>query len=160
MPRAIDPLVALSIAGIFCLAVAPLSAQTAGGVLEGRAAFGDWRADRPGVRRLIRQQDLPPPQPSESVTNRVRVAHRSGQKPLVPSGFTVNLFASGLAGPRIIRAAPNGDIFVAESRAGRISVLRRRRITSRAFARAHSMAGLGITSAPTRIRFTGVSGQI
>jgi glucose/arabinose dehydrogenase len=124
MPRAIDPLVALSIAGIVCLAVAPLSAQTAGGVLEGRAAFGDWRADRPGVRRLIRQQDLPPPQSSESVTNRVRVAHRTDQKPLVSSGFTVNLFASGLAGPRIIRVAPNGDIFVAESRAGRISVLR------------------------------------
>jgi len=29
-----------------------------------------------------------------------------------------------LAGPRIIRSAPNGDVFVAESEAGRISVLR------------------------------------
>ena len=46
------------------------------------------------------------------------------QKPIVPNGFEVNLFASGLAGPRIIRTAPNGDVFVAESSAGRIRVLR------------------------------------
>ncbi len=50
--------------------------------------------------------------------------HRTDQKPIVPNGFEVNLFASGLAGPRIIRTAPNGDVFVAESGAGRIRVLR------------------------------------
>jgi glucose/arabinose dehydrogenase len=124
MRRPIDPLLALSIAGVLCLVVAPILAQTAGGVLEGRAAFGDWHADRPGVRRMIRPRDLPPPQPAESVANMVRVARRSDQKPSVPSGFAVELFASGLAAPRLIRAAPNGDIFVAESRAGRIGLLR------------------------------------
>jgi len=124
MRHPIDLLVGLSIAGVFCLAVAPLFAQPAPGVLEGRAAFGDWRTDRPGVRRLIKPRDLPPPQPAEAVANFVRVAHRTDEKPIVPSGFAVNLFASGLTGPRLIRAAPNGDIFVAESRAGRISVLR------------------------------------
>ena len=124
MRRSIDPLLGLSIAGVLCLAVVPLLAQTATGVLEGLAAFGDWRADRPGVHRVIRPRDLPPPQPAESASNFVRVAHRGDEKPLVPAGFAVNLFASGLTGPRLIRAAPNGDIFVAESRAGRISVLR------------------------------------
>ena len=124
MRRPIDPRFALSIGGVLCIAVAPLLAQTAGGVLEGRAAYGDWRADRPGLRRHISAGELRPPQPAESVANFVRVAHRTDEKPLVPSGFAVNLFASGLAGPRIIRAAPNGDIFVAESRAGRVSVLR------------------------------------
>ncbi|MBO0719097.1 MAG: PQQ-dependent sugar dehydrogenase, partial [Rhizobiales bacterium] len=69
-------------------------------------------------------RDLPPPQPKESVANMVRVVQRTDQKPIVPPGFAVNLFASGLTGPRMIRTAPNGDIFVAESRAGRISVLR------------------------------------
>jgi hypothetical protein len=69
----------LSLAGVFCIAVfsaplAPLLAQTAGDVLEGQAAFGDWRADRPGLRRLIKPQDLPPPQVSQSVANWVRVA--------------------------------------------------------------------------------------
>jgi len=120
----IDRSLGLSIAGLVCLAAVPPAAQTAGGVLEGRAAFGDWHADRPGLRRIIKPQDLPPPQPSASVTNMVRVAHRTDQKPRVPSGFTATLFASKLAGPRIIRTAPNGDIFVAESKAGRISVLR------------------------------------
>ena len=124
MRRRFDPLLGLSLAGVFCLAAVPLLAQTATGVLEGRAAFGDWRADRPGVRRLIKPRDLPPPQPKESVANMVRVVQRTDQKPIVPSGFAVELFASGLAGPRIIRTAPNGDIFVAESRAGRITVLR------------------------------------
>ena len=124
MRRPIDPRFALSIAGVLCIAVVPLLAQTAGGVLEGCAAYGDWRADRPGLRRHISAGELRPPQPAESVANFVRVAHRTDEKPLVPSGFAVNLFASGLAGPRIIRAAPNGDIFVAESRAGRVSVLR------------------------------------
>jgi glucose/arabinose dehydrogenase len=42
----------------------------------------------------------------------------------VPEGFSVKLFASGLSNPRIIRVAPNGDIFVAETAANRIRVLR------------------------------------
>ena len=55
MRRPIDPSLSLSIAAVLCLAVAPLLAQAADGVLEGRAAFGDWRADPvtmpyPGVR--------------------------------------------------------------------------------------------------------------
>jgi glucose/arabinose dehydrogenase len=33
----------------------------------------------------------------------------------VPPGFQVSLFASGLESPRLIRVAPNGDVFVAES---------------------------------------------
>jgi hypothetical protein len=99
-------------------------AQTAGRLLEGRAAFGDWRADAPGTRRLIRPGDLPPPQTAQSVSNSVRVVQRTDETPRVPPGFAANLFAAGLSGPRIIRAAPNGDIFVSESRAGRVSVLR------------------------------------
>jgi glucose/arabinose dehydrogenase len=124
MRRSFGPLLTLSIATAVGVVTAPLLAQTAGGVLQGRAAFGDWRADRPGLRRLIRPRDLPAPAPEESVANMVRVVHRTDEKPLVPVGFTVDLFASGLAGPRQIRTALNGDIFVAESRAGRISVLR------------------------------------
>jgi len=42
----------------------------------------------------------------------------------VPAGFEVRQFASGLSGPRTLRVAPNGDIFVAETGAGRIRVLR------------------------------------
>jgi len=40
------------------------------------------------------------------------------------SRYQVELYASGLDNPRLIRTAPNGDLFVAESRPGRIRVLR------------------------------------
>jgi glucose/arabinose dehydrogenase len=108
-----------------CVAVIPLFAQTGSLQLLGAAAFGDWHTDRPGAQRLIRPQDLPAPDLAASVGNYVRIVHRTNdQKPIVPNGFEVNLFASGLAGPRLIRVAPNGDVFVAESNAGRIRVLR------------------------------------
>ena len=109
---------------IVAFAAIPLFAQTAAGLLEGTAAFGDWHSDHPGVRRIIRPQDLPPPNTAASARNFVREVRRTDQKPIVPNGFEVNLFASGLAEPRIIRVAPNGDVFVAESSAGRIRVLR------------------------------------
>jgi hypothetical protein len=84
-------------------AAAPLWAQTNEPALKGTAAFGDWRADRPGVRRLITPQDLPAPDLAASASNSVSHVRRSeDQKPLVPAGFEVNLFASGLAGPRLI----------------------------------------------------------
>ena len=45
-----------------------------------------------------------------------------GAMPQVPEGFAVEVFASGLNQPRVIRIAPNGDIFVAESGSGRVLV--------------------------------------
>jgi glucose/arabinose dehydrogenase len=90
-------------------------------VLTGQAAFGDWRADAPGVWRHITPADLPPPGASPSVSNFPRtVAQPAGAVPQVPPGFKVELFASGLNAP----LAPNGDIFVAETNGGRIRVLR------------------------------------
>ena len=53
------------------------------------------------------------------------MASRTGnEKPLVPPGFQVSLFAAGLEHPRQMRVAPNGDVFVVESGSGRIRVLR------------------------------------
>jgi glucose/arabinose dehydrogenase len=125
MPHPIREYLAASAAVILALAVIPLGAQAGAGLLEGTAAFGDWHADHPGTRRLIRPQDLPAPNTAESARNSVRTVRRSNdQKPIVPNGFEVNLFASNLAGPRLIRVAPNGDVFAAESSAGRIRVLR------------------------------------
>ena len=92
-------------------------------VLRGSDAFGDWRLDKPGLRRLIRAEDLPAPGPSAA--NGPRIAARpSGVMPQVPPGFRIDLFAEGLKGPRILRVAPNGDVFVAETYAGRVRVLR------------------------------------
>ena len=100
-------------------------APTGASLLTGTAAFTDWHADRPGLRRLIRPADLPAANLADSHANGVRSARRSAnEKPQVPAGFEINLFAEGLTEPRIVRAAPNGDIFVAESAAGRVRVLR------------------------------------
>ena len=109
------------------IGVQAAAAQTpAGGtdaLRSGQAAFGDWRGDAPGVRRLIRPADLPPPGASTSASARV-VTRPPGAALKVPPGFKVEEFARDLSDPRQIRIAPNGDVFIAESSAGRIRVLR------------------------------------
>jgi glucose/arabinose dehydrogenase len=52
------------------------------------------------------------------------VKRPEGAWPKAPEGFVVTEFATGLTQPRVIRRAPNGDLFVAESRANQIRVLR------------------------------------
>jgi glucose/arabinose dehydrogenase len=96
-----------------------------GAVLRGKAAFGSWHDDAPGKRRHITAADLPAPFATPSRSNGVRVVARPRDAALkVPAGFEVRQFAGGLTGPRSLRVAPNGDIFVAETGAGRIRVLR------------------------------------
>jgi glucose/arabinose dehydrogenase len=86
--------------------------------------FDDVRDDRPGDVHRITLADLPGPS-TESVFNQPRVTPRpEGALPKAPDGYTVSLFGSGLDQPRLMRTAPNGDLFVAESRAGRVSVFR------------------------------------
>jgi glucose/arabinose dehydrogenase len=94
-------------------------------VRTGAAAFGDWRTDAPGVRRLITPADLPAPFATRSTANMSQHAARTDAEiPKAPPGFAVDLFASGLDMPRVIRVAPNGDVFVAETGAGTVRVFR------------------------------------
>jgi glucose/arabinose dehydrogenase len=94
-------------------------------VRTGAAAFGDWRTDAPGVRRLITPADLPAPYATRSTANMShQEAWTEADVPKAPPGFTVEQFATGLNTPRVIRTAPNGDIFVAETGAGRVRVFR------------------------------------
>ena len=108
------------------LAASPLFALAADAPTRtGAAAYGDWRSDAPGVRRLITPADMPPPDAGRSAANMSEVAARpAGASPRAPAGFSVGLFAAGLDQPRVVRVAPNGDVFVAESGAGRVAVLR------------------------------------
>jgi glucose/arabinose dehydrogenase len=92
-------------------------------VLKGREALGDWQKDKPGVRRLLKPEDQP--SVGESTSNPVQIVRRSKHaRPIAPKGFSVDLIASGLAEPRVIRVAPNGDLFVADSEANTIRVYR------------------------------------
>ena len=78
-----------------------------------------------GHRFLILPGDLPPPFASDSVSNGRSFAPIPDPPVLnLPEGFTVNLFASGLENARWLAVAPGGDVFLAESRADRLSVLR------------------------------------
>ncbi|MBA3882139.1 MAG: sorbosone dehydrogenase family protein [Chthoniobacterales bacterium] len=98
-----------------------------GGItLTGKGAVeADWTKDAPGVRHRITPADLPSPFATESATNSPReVARPDGAQPQVPEGFKIEIFASGFKNPRYLLTAPNGDIFVTESRANSIKVLR------------------------------------
>ncbi len=95
------------------------------GLRTGHAAFGDYRGDGPGVRRHITVADLPAPYSTPSAQNGPNVvASPPGARPHVPPGFRVDVFAHDLLGPRLLRVSPSGDLFVAESQAGRVRVLR------------------------------------
>jgi glucose/arabinose dehydrogenase len=94
-------------------------------VLMGAAAYGDWRGDAPGVRRKITPADMPPPYATASANNGPTVAQRPPNAwPKAPPRFVVQLLATGLDNPRLIRVSPSGDVFIAESRPGRIRVFR------------------------------------
>src|SRR4051812_21362103 len=104
------------------LAVIP---ARAGDVLKGKDALGDWTTDAPGVRRKITVEDLATPYDTPSANNFPRVVPRpEGAWPKAPEGFEVTEFAKGLSEPRVIVRAANGDLFLSESRANRIRVLR------------------------------------
>jgi len=93
--------------------------------LTGGKAFGSWEQAKPGVTRLIRPSDLPPPFETKSASNAPAQETKSADaKPQVPEGFTVDELAGGLSQPRVITIAPNGDVFVADSGNGEIDVFR------------------------------------
>jgi glucose/arabinose dehydrogenase len=132
--------VALAAAALFLPPALP-----AQNTITGQAAFADWNQQQPGVRRKITLADLPEPKPEESVNNTPHVIAKPADAwPIAPAGFKVTLYAGGdttpmqradnkevmrLSGgtftmPRLIRTAPNGDLFLADSGAGTIFILR------------------------------------
>jgi glucose/arabinose dehydrogenase len=109
------------------------------------AIFADWNDQQPGASHKITAADLPAPAPGEAVNNTPHLIPRpSDAWPQAPTGYKVTLYAGGDAAPmqrsdnkqnmalsggtftmpRLIRTAPNGDIFLADSGAGAILVLR------------------------------------
>ena len=89
------------------------------------APFTDFRYEAPGTTRKITVNDLPQPFATQSSNNGAElVARPENVWPVAPAGFKVELYATGLENPRLLRTAPNGDIFLAESDPGRIRVFR------------------------------------
>jgi glucose/arabinose dehydrogenase len=112
-------LLALSAAGFFAADDANHPA------LSGQAAFTDALHESPGTRRHLTVADLPAPAPEQSVDNGPSVTPRPANAwPIAPKGFKVEMYATGLDNPRLLRIAPNGDLFLAESGSGKIKVFR------------------------------------
>jgi len=124
----IHPAFTLIAAAALLAGVPVLAQQAAASKFDAPAPtlpFTDFRYESPGTTRKITPADLPAPYATKGVGNGPHMVPRpAGVWPKVPAGFKVEWFASDLHNPRQIRRAPNGDIFVAETAAGRIRVLR------------------------------------
>ena len=109
-----------------CFSTAPAETpKVPAATRTGKDALGDWTTDAPGVRRKLTVDDLATPYETPSANNGAKVVKRpEGAWPKAPEGFKVEEFATGLNNPRVIMTAPNGDLFLAESMADRIKVLR------------------------------------
>ena len=109
---------------ILAIAVA-LLAQSGSKILTGKSALVDVTQQQPGTIRKIIVADLPRPYETKSAENGPDVVERPANAwPKAMPGFKVEQYATGLHNPRLIRTAPNGDFFVAESYAGDIRVFR------------------------------------
>jgi len=88
--------------------------------LTGKAAFTDYSQEAPGARRKVTVADLPAPYATSSVDNGPTLVPKPADAwPKAPAGFKVDQYATGLGDPRLIRFAPNGDLFVAVSEVDR-----------------------------------------
>jgi glucose/arabinose dehydrogenase len=124
----LNPVFPAACAVLVALAMFPVAAQqqtsTGDAALSGSSKEQSGK-DQPGTMHKITVDELPEPYATESADNQAEIVARPQSVwPQAPSGFKVDLYANGLANPRLIRVAPNGDLFVAESGSGEITVLR------------------------------------
>ena len=86
-------------------------------VHTGQASFHDWTQERPGERWKTVVADLPAPYVTESEDNGPTMAPRPKDAwPQAPAGFKVELYQDSIfVQPRLIRTAPNSDLFIADS---------------------------------------------
>ena len=121
----VPPFIVLAALGL-AVAGGPAFGQKAGKKAKPTGGpFSDYRTQSPGKVHRITPKDLPPPGATKSVDNGPDLIPRPKNAwPKAPAGFKVTLYSDALERPRLARTAPNGDIFVAESREDRIRVLR------------------------------------
>ena len=109
------------------------------GLLSGAA----WGVDQPGQNFLLKPSDLPLPHATPAVANNdTDIPRPAGVMPQAPMGFKVSIFADHLANARGLLTAPNGDVFLAERTAGKITLLRDSKGTGQADQRFTFISGL------------------
>jgi glucose/arabinose dehydrogenase len=108
--------------GLTSLVARPNAARK---VNTGQSAFTSYQTESPGTFRKITVTDLPKPFATKSAGNGPTVVPRpEGAWPKTVEGFKVDLYAKDLDDPREIRKAPNGDLFVAQTSSGKVTVFR------------------------------------
>jgi len=116
---------AVCLATLVSLAPSAALRAQADHVLTGQTAFTDYSKESPGVIRKLTVADLPAPYATEGVDNGAPMVPRpEGAWPKSLPGFKVEQYYTGLDQPRLIRTAPNGDLFVAISYQNKIMVFR------------------------------------
>ncbi len=86
--------------------------------------LGSAHAESPGQRFEVRPQDLPAPYATRSASNSPdRVRRTAAMRPVAPKGYRVTLFAEGFSHARWLATAPSGEVFLAEPRAGKVTLL-------------------------------------
>jgi glucose/arabinose dehydrogenase len=116
-------------ATVFVAALIWADGQSHTPTLTGKDAFTDYSQQKPGTRRKLTVADLPEPYATASVDNGPdrtanMIARPKDAWPQAPAGFKVELYAADLGNPRLLRTAPNGDLFLADSEGGKILVFR------------------------------------
>ncbi|NDD31585.1 MAG: sorbosone dehydrogenase family protein, partial [Proteobacteria bacterium] len=91
---------------------------------QSRKPFYGHDAERPGARHRIEPSDLPPPFATRSSSQLQIVGRPQGAMPQVPKGFKTEVYSTGYARIRLMRTAPNGDVFASDHGSGDIWVLR------------------------------------
>src|SRR5688572_25431520 len=84
-----------------------------------------WQNDAPGRTHRIDVAALPAPFATPSARDFPAIAAKPQDASLkLPPGFKADVFTRDVDGPRVMRVAPNGDVFVTETQQGRIKVLK------------------------------------
>ncbi len=115
------PALCVSLLVVLVASVGLACAQSSGGGASTVNASGD-----PLVHYEIKPSDLPPPKIETDVNNGPQIIPRpEGAKLNLPPGFEISTFAEdGFTQPRWMALAPNGDVFLSDSKGSKILVLR------------------------------------
>src|SRR5262245_29720640 len=87
----------------------------------GQDKFWDFRRERPGVVNTIKVAALQAPGETPAAQNPPKIVDRPFDSKLdVLPGYYVTVYSDGLQNPRMVRTAPNGDVFVSLSQPGAV----------------------------------------
>lgn len=80
--------------------------------------------EQPGQRFQVLPNEIPAPYATPGVDNHPDTVPRPADtRPQVPPGFTAEAYVTGLTHPRFMALAPDGDVFVTETNANKVTVI-------------------------------------